>query len=279
MYIDQYDYAPTWLQALIILGGCATFLTLLKKCKGHKYIKHVRILSICVMLFGVIGMAANALRGYYYNNLQSDVLVKQYAPISWIQLTNADYSYYKVNTKHGILKSIDATEYAEQSRIQSERRESTLKEAQQILEAAGYDVLVEYGDPCLVTLNNDIYFSLNDGNDGQTYLKYDVSTASVDNDFSPQFISKGRQRVLRELMEMAAVDAYPGLTNCVQGHESKQIEYGEVLILDGRIIVCMLDNSEPFTANWLLYEYDQSMNELNFLCKTNMSSIADVIFL
>lgn len=251
----------------------------LKSFKNRKYIKYIIIISICVMILAVIGISVYVLKACYFNNLESVILVKQEVSGVWIK-SPVEYVYYEVNTEYGILKSIDENEYTERSRVQIEYRETTLKESQEILESQGYDVLMEYGEPCLVTLNNNIYFAVDDGNGGQSYLKYDNAAASVDNHFSPELISKGNIRVLSKLKEIASVDTYPELTNCVQRYETNQVEYGEIMISNGRIVVCMVDNSEPYTANRLLYEYDQSSKEFKLLCKPSSSRrIEDIIFL
>lgn len=277
MYIDEFNYIPISLLVLLIIGVCVTFLTLFKSVKKQKNVKHIRIISICVLIFGGIGIAINVLKGYYFNTLESDILIKQ--SMNFIVLYPSKDVYYKVNTKYGIIKSIDENEYTEQSRVQSEYRETVLKESQQILEFAGYDVLIEYGDPCLITINNNIYFAVDNGNGEPSYLKYDNSTASVDNNFSPKFLSKGNIKVLSRLKEIAAVDTYPELTNCIQKYETNKVEYGEIVISDDRIVVSMLDNSEPYTANWLLYKYDQPLNELKLLCKTHPYNTEDIFFL
>lgn len=282
MYIDEYNYMPIGLLVLLIPGACVTFLTLLKSFKKQKNIKYIRIISICALIFGGIGISANVLKGYYFNNLESDMLIRQ--SIGYIALFPSKDVYYKVNTEYGVLKSIDDNEYIEQSRVQSEYREAVLKESQQIIEAAGYDVLNEYGNYYLVTLNNNIYFAVDNGNSGYSYLKYDNLTASVDNDFSPKFLSKSYTMGLTGLSlsgleEIAAVDAYPELTDCVHRYETNQIKYGDIIISDERIVVCMIDNSEPYTANWILYEYDQSLKDFKLLCKTRSYTPEDIFFL
>lgn len=277
MYIDEYNYIPSSLLVLLILGICVTFITLLKSVKKRKYIKHIRIVSICVLFFGAIGLSVNVLKGYYFNNLESDILLKQ--SINFMALYPSKDVYYEINTEYGIIKSIDENEYTERSRIQSEHKDTISKESQQILESAGHDVVIEYGEPCIVTLNNNIYFAVDNGNGELSYLKYDNSIASVDNDFSPKYLSKGNIRVLSKLNEIASVDTYPELISCVQRYETVQIEYSGIITSNGRIVVCMLDNSEPYTANWLLYEYDQSLKDFKLLCKTRPYRTEEVIFL
>lgn len=250
MYIDEYNYIPIGLLVLLILGVCVSFITFLKNVKKRKYAKHIRIVSICVLFFGAIGLLVNVLKGYYFNNLESDILLKQ--SINFIALYQSKDVYYEVNTEYGVIKSIDENEYTERSREQREYRETISKESQQILESVGYDVVIEYGAPCLVTLNNNIYFAVDNGNGEQSYLKYDNSTASIDSDFSPESLSKGNIGVLSKLMEIASVDTCPELISCIQRYEINQIEYGGTIISNGQIVVCMLDNSEPYTANWLL---------------------------
>ena len=277
MYIDEYNYIPIGLLVLLILGVCVSFITFLKNVKKRKYAKHIRIVSICVLFFGAIGLLVNVLKGYYFNNLESDILLKQ--SINFIALYQSKDVYYEVNTEYGVIKSIDENEYTERSREQREYRETISKESQQILESVGYDVVIEYGAPCLVTLNNNIYFAVDNGNGEQSYLKYDNSTASIDSDFSPESLSKGNISVLSKLMEIASVDTCPELISCIQRYEINQIEYGGTIISNGQIVVCMLDNSEPHTANWLLYEYDQSLKDFKLLCKTRPYKTEEVIFL
>lgn len=277
MYIDEYNYIPIGLLVLLILGVCVSFITFLKNVKKRKYAKHIRIVSICVLFFGAIGLFVNVLKGYYFNNLESDILLKQ--SINFIALYQSKDVYYEVNTEYGVIKSIDENEYTERSREQREYRETISKESQQILESVGYDVVIEYGAPFLVTLNNNIYFAVGNGNGEQSYLKYDNSTASIDSDFSPESLSKGNIGVLSKLMEIASVDTCPELISCIQRYEINQIEYGGTIISNGRIVVCMLDNSEPYTANWLLYEYDQSLKDFKLLCKTRPYKTEEVIFL
>ena len=277
MYIDEYNYIPIGLLVLLILGVCVSFIAFLKNVKKRKYAKHIRIVSICVLFFGAIGLLVNVLKGYYFNNLESDILLKQ--SINFIALYQSKDVYYEVNTEYGVIKSIDENEYTERSREQREYRETISKESQQILESVGYDVVIEYGAPFLVTLNNNIYFAVDNGNGEQSYLKYDNSTASIDSDFSPESLSKGNIGVLSKLMEIASVDTCPELISCIQRYEINQIEYGGTIISNGRIVVCMLDNSEPYTANWLLYEYDQSLKDFKLLCKTRPYKTEEVIFL
>lgn len=277
MYIDEYNYIPIGLLVLLILGVCVSFITFLKNVKKRKYAKHIRIVSICVLFFGAIGLLVNVLKGYYFNNLESDILLKQ--SINFIALYQSKDVYYEVNTEYGVIKSIDENEYTERSREQREYRETISKESQQILDSVGYDVVIEYGAPFLVTLNNNIYFAVDNGNGKQSYLKYDNSTASIDSDFSPESLSKGNIGVLSKLMEIASVDTCPELISCIQRYEINQIEYGGTIISNGRIVVCMLDNSEPYTANWLLYEYDQSLKDFKLLCKTRPYKTEEVIFL
>lgn len=277
MYIDEYNYIPIGLLVLLILGVCVSFITFLKNVKKRKYAKHIRIVSICVLFFGAIGLLVNVLKGYYFNNLESDILLKQ--SINFIALYQSKDVYYEVNTEYGVIKSIDENEYTERSREQREYRETISKESQQILESVGYDVVIEYGAPFLVTLNNNIYFAVDNGNGEQSYLKYDNSTASIDSDFSPESLSKGNIGVLSKLMEIASVDTCPELISCIQRYEINRIEYGGTIISNGRIVVCMLDNSEPYTANWLLYEYDQSLKDFKLLCKTRPYKTEEVIFL
>lgn len=278
-YMDEYNYIPISLLVLSILSICLLFLTFLKSGKN---IKSMRIISIGVLILGIIGIAVNALKGYYFNGLESDILLKQ--SIGGTVLFPSKDVYYEVNTKYGVIKSIDENEYIERSRNQSEYRETISKESQQILETAGYDIFIEDGKTYFITLNNNIYFVTDNGNGEQSCMKYDNLTATVDNNFSPKFLSTRYTMGLSglsisALKEVAAIDTYPELANCVQRYETNQITYGDIMISNGRIVICMIDNSEPNDANWILYEYDPYLNDFKLLCKARHSNIKDIIFL
>ncbi|MGN0375434.1 MAG: hypothetical protein ACI4EN_08035 [Butyrivibrio sp.] len=223
-----------------------------------------------MVILGIVGISANALKRHYYSNLPSDILIKQEVSGTWIK-PSEEYVYYKVNVKHGIIKSIDVNEYTEKSSDHDQAVKNSLDEAQQLLKSAGYEV------NCPVVLDNCIYFSADNGNNGQSYYKYDKSTASIDKNFTPQPCLKGESNNV--LMEMAAIDKYPELKDCIQKHETQQIEYGEIIISNEKVFVCMFDNSEKYSAKWLLYEYNPTFKELTLLCETKPYRIADIVFL
>lgn len=278
MQIDDYNYAPIGIIALLIIGVISAFAFKKSRSKptNNRYIKSIRIISVSCVILATSALLLNAIRGIYYSSLPSDIVMCQEVTGTWI-IPPVKYVYYAVNVKHGVVKSIDESKYNNEYAKYIEQENEEKEKAQQLLESIGYHIPLSDVNKHIVILDNNIYFSIENDNDELAFFKYDKSSNSIHSNISSQTM----QNVLNQenLTEFATLDAYPQIKECISRYETSEVEYGYLLISNQRVIVCLFDNSEKYSVNWLVYEYIPESNNLVFLSKTNSYNIINIIFL